>query len=176
MYLQETSGTYTAIKTAKAEGKTLAFYGIIDVMENANAFRTASLIWDSSSGNSSITKAIQNQIKLAWVDGIFSKISMPKKWLAEGAEAPTENAINIGKRIALNMWSKFNLKPYDVQASIEGGIMLNYRKNQKYAVIEVDNEEDVNCVAGIGKQISFSKSLEESNLNAVGAFFENANP
>ena len=101
-------------------------------------------------------------------------VAIPEAWRREGVESPTEGCIEAALQLSQRLFGTYEMIPYKVTASKEGGVYLAYKSpaNLNILRIEVDNDLDVVAVVSDSKAILASGVLEDDAKEAeiIGVF------
>ena len=96
------------------------------------------------------------------LEGLIKHLSMPKSWIDEQVEAPSEDCKLYALEVARRLCATYGIIPYKITVSKEGGVFAAYRNphNNRTLRIEVDNDLDVAAVVSDGDAIRDSGLLE----------------
>jgi hypothetical protein len=108
------------------------------------------------------------------LEGLIKHLSMPKSWIDEPVEAPSEDCKRYALEVARRLCATYGIIPYKITVSKEGGVFAAYRNphNDRTLRIEVDNDLDVAAVVSDGDAILDSGLLEADDLerSLLGCF------
>jgi len=114
-----------------------------------------------SIGSSTLLSPVESHL-----EGLIAHLSMPKSWVDEGVEGPTEACTRYSFQVVRRLFATYGIIPYKITASKQGAVFAAYKNphNVRTLRIEVDNELDVAAVVSDGEAILDSGLLEGDDL------------
>lgn len=87
----------------------------------------------------------------------------PDHWLDEDTQHPNDIARNNALKICTKIYDKYKIEPVVIDATVESGIYIRYKKNNKTLIVECYNDCDIGCLVNDDdkKEILFNEDIDD---------------
>lgn len=122
--------------------------------------------WESRYSESFSTKVISLSDRPLWLHGGLRALNrlanLKNNWDSYGAEAPSRQAVRTARHI-VGILGDFDVEPYSIDPSVEGGVCISFARGNRYGDIECFNTRELCAVVSEENETPLAWDVSESD-------------